>query len=118
MVSDALSLARVSVAPLISADHPLSITVKRAVAFTVREDGHSLSLRSTQPSLALALKENGILLGPGDLVVPELDTPLAAGLTAEVRHAAKVNVSLPEGSSVVYTHEKTWATPSPKRGST
>jgi uncharacterized protein YabE (DUF348 family)/3D (Asp-Asp-Asp) domain-containing protein len=107
MVSDALSLARVPVVPLINAENPLSITVKRAVAFTVKEDGHSLSLRSTQPSLALALKENGILLGPGDLVVPELDTPLASGLNAEVRHASKVTISLPEGSSTVFTHERT-----------
>jgi uncharacterized protein YabE (DUF348 family) len=87
----------------------LSITVKRAVAFTVKEDGHSLSLRSTQPGLALALKENGILLGQGDLVVPDLATPLVSGLNAEVRHASKITVSLPEGSSVVYTHKKTVA---------
>ena len=109
MVSDALSLARVAVAPPISADHPLAITVKRAVSFTVREDGHSLSLRSTQPSLALALKENGILLGPGDLVVPEADTPLVAGLAVDVRHASQINVLLSDSSSVVYTHEKTVA---------
>ena len=109
MVSDALSLARVPVVPLINAENPLSITVKRAVAFTVKEDGHSLSLRSTQPSLALAFKENGILLGPGDLVMPELDTALVAGLNAEVRHASKITISLPEGSSVVYTHERTVA---------
>jgi uncharacterized protein YabE (DUF348 family)/3D (Asp-Asp-Asp) domain-containing protein len=106
MVSDALSLARVPVAPVITSDHPLAITVKRAVGFTVREDGHSLDLRSTQPSLALALKENGVTVGPADLVAPDLDTPLVAGLTADVRHAAQVNVYLPEGSSVLYTHEK------------
>jgi uncharacterized protein YabE (DUF348 family)/3D (Asp-Asp-Asp) domain-containing protein len=109
MVSDALSLARVPVLPMITAENPLSITVKRAVAFTVKEDGHSLSLRSTQPALALALKENGILLGQGDLVVPDLATPLVSGLNAEVRHASKITISLPEGSSVVYTHEKTVA---------
>ena len=109
MVSDALSLARVPVPPVINSENPLSITVKRAVAFTVKEDGHSLSLRSTQPSLALALKESGILLGQGDLVVPELDTPLVSGLNAEVRHASKLTVSLPEGTSVLYTHEKTLA---------
>lgn len=109
MVSDALSLARVPVVPLISDEDPLAITVKRAVSFTVKEDGHSLSLRSTQPSLALALSENGILLGPGDLVMPDVETPLVAGLNAEVRHASKITISLPEGSNVVYTHERTVA---------
>jgi resuscitation-promoting factor RpfB len=106
MVTDALTLARLST-PVINADHPLSITVKRAVAFTVLEDGHSLSLRSTEPTLALALRGNAILLGPADLVVPDPETPLSAGLTAEVDHAAKMNVSLPEGTTVIYSHEKT-----------
>jgi len=106
MVSSALSLARLSIPPVINTEHPLSITVKRAVDFTVREDGHSLSLRSTQPTLALALKENDIILGPADMVAPELDTPLVAGLTAEVRHAARVNVYLPGQSGVIYTREK------------
>ena len=109
MVSDALTLARVPLSPIFNAENPLSITVKRAIAFTVREDGHSLSLRSTQPNLGLALKENGILLGPGDLVMPELEAPLLAGLNAEVRHASKITVSLPEETSIIYTHEKTVA---------
>ena len=75
MVASALSLMRLPTLPP-SDDHPLSVTVKRAVAFTVVEDGHSLSLRSTQPDLALALKENDIVLGPADLVSPDPETPL------------------------------------------
>ncbi len=106
MVVDAISLARLP-ALTISADHPLSITVKRAAPFTVLEDGHSLSLRSTESTLALALKENDIRLGPGDLVRPDPETPLTAGLSAEVDHAAKVTISLPEGTTVVYSRGKT-----------
>ena len=98
MVSDALSLFRaLPVVPLDRRKNPLSITVKRAVAFTVDEDGHSLSLRSTQPSLALALKENGISLRPGRPRRAGAELPLTAGLIAEVRHASKVTVVLPEG---------------------
>ncbi len=106
MVASALSLARLPSLTL-SDDHPLSITVRRAVPLTVLEDGHSLSLRSTEPTLALALKENAILLGPGDLVRPDPETPLTAGLSAEVDHAAKVTISLPEGATVVYSRAKT-----------
>ncbi len=107
MVSDALLLARAPVVPIISNENPLSIMVKRAVPFTVVEDGHEMNLLSTQPSLALALKENDIQIGPADLVMPDPETPLAAGLNVEVRHAAKINVSDPYGDSVIYSLERT-----------
>ncbi|MGA2286591.1 MAG: ubiquitin-like domain-containing protein [Dehalococcoidia bacterium] len=105
-VASALSLMRFP-SPALSDQHPLSVTVKRAAAFTVLEDGHSLSLRSTQPTLAEALKENDIVLGPADLVSPDPQTPLTAGLSAEVDHASRLTITLPEGTSVVYSHEKT-----------
>jgi uncharacterized protein YabE (DUF348 family) len=106
MVASALSLMRLpTLVP--SDDHPLSVAVKRALPFTVVEDGHSLSLRSTEPTLALALEENDIVLGPADLVSPDPETPLTSGLSAEVDHAARLTIILPEGTSVVYSHEKT-----------
>ncbi len=106
MVASALGLMRLpSFVP--SDSQPLSVTVKRAVPFTVVEDGHSLSLLSTQPTLGEALSENDIVLRPEDLVSPDPDTPLTAGLSAEVDHAAKLTVTLPEGTQVVYSREKT-----------
>ncbi len=92
--------------PLLS-QQPLAITVRRAVPFAVREDGHSLSLLSSQPSLSLALEENGILLRPGDLVFPDLTTPLVAGLSVHLYHADTVNVFLPEDKVVLHTHQPT-----------
>lgn len=107
MVSDALTLARVPEVAVPTNDRPLAITVKRAVPFTVREDGHLLEFRSTQPTLALALKENGISLGEGDIVSPELETPLTAGLVTDVEHASKIDVIVADVGQDVYTHEKT-----------
>ena len=86
---------------------PLTITVRRAVPFTVVEDGHSLSLRSSALSLSAALRENGIILRTGDLVLPDVEAPLAAGLAVYVYHADKVNVFLPDGDTVVYSRAST-----------
>jgi len=105
MVSRALTLAGVTVPDPITPQQALTITVRRAVPFTVWEDGHSLDLRSAAPSLSLALTENGILLGPGDAVFPDPDTPLSAGLSAEVSHADQVNVLLPEGTTILHTRK-------------
>ncbi len=107
MVSDALMLARVALSPLIDDQNPLSILVKRAVPFNVDEDGHSMDLLSTEPDVGSALRDNGIQLRPEDLVMPALDTPLAAGLNVEVRHAAELVITDPNGDNVVYTHERT-----------
>jgi 3D (Asp-Asp-Asp) domain-containing protein len=77
------------------------------VPFTVVEDGHSLDLRSSALSLSAALRESGVILRPGDLVLPDLETPLAAGLSVYVYHADKVNVFLPEGDTVIYSRAST-----------
>jgi uncharacterized protein YabE (DUF348 family)/3D (Asp-Asp-Asp) domain-containing protein len=90
-----------------ASQEPLTITVRRAVPFTVVEDGHALDLRSSALSLSAALRENGIILRPGDLVLPDLDAPLAAGLSVYVYHADKVSVFLPEGDTVIYSRAAT-----------
>ncbi|MDI6856782.1 MAG: ubiquitin-like domain-containing protein [Dehalococcoidia bacterium] len=84
---------------------PLSLSLRRAVSFTVIEDGHTLHLRSSELNLSLALKEGGVLIRPGDRVVPDLDTPLVAGMSVHVTHAEKLNVLLPDGERTVYTHQ-------------
>jgi len=91
----------------LASQEPLTITVRRAVPFTVVEDGHTLDLRSSALSLSAALRESGIILRPGDLVLPDFDAPLVAGLSVHVYHADKVNVLLPEGEAVIYSHAST-----------
>jgi len=107
MVSSVRGLVGALKAEPLVLDQPLTITVRRAVPFMVVEDGHSLSLRSSALSLSAALRENGIVLRPGDLVLPDLDAPLAAGLSVYVHHADKVSVFLPEGDAVIYSRAST-----------
>jgi uncharacterized protein YabE (DUF348 family) len=86
---------------------PLSLSLRRAVPFTVIEDGHTLELRSSEGSLSLALNENGIVIRTGDRIMPSLDTPLVAGMSVYVTHAERVNVWLSGTQKVVYTHQPT-----------
>jgi len=107
MVSSMRGLVGALKAEPLALQQPLTITVRRAVPFTVVEDGHSLNLRSSALSLSAALQENGIILRPGDLVLPDVEAPLAAGLSVYVYHADKVNVFLPEGDTVIYSRAST-----------
>lgn len=90
-----------------SPKEPLSLSLRRAVSFTVIEDGHTLHLRSSELSLSLALKDGGVLIRPGDRVVPDLDSSLVAGMSVYVTHAEKLNVLLPDGERTIYTHQRT-----------
>ncbi len=81
----------------------VSIEVRRAVQFEVAEDGQRIPFESSRPTVGLALKEMGVRLGPGDLVVPSTDSELTAGLEITVRHATPITVALPSGRRVVYT---------------
>jgi uncharacterized protein YabE (DUF348 family) len=79
------------------------VSVRRAVPFTVTENGQQLSLRSSHPTVAAALRVAGVRLGAGDAVQPALDTPLTAGMEVHIDHARELVVTLPEGRSTVYT---------------
>lgn len=84
-------------------DEPVNIEVRRAVSFTVIEDGQTLVLKSSRTTVALALKEAEVKLGPGDVVLPTADTELSAGLEVHVRHATPLTVTLPDSKLVLYT---------------
>lgn len=85
------------------ADQPVTLEVRRAVPFTVVENGQELELRSSRESVATGLRDVGVRLGPGDSVQPALDTELSAGLEVHVDHATQVIVTLPEGKTILYT---------------
>ena len=88
-----------------STDHPSLDYREGAVGFTVREDGHSLGLRSTQPTWRSRSKRTASLsVPPTSLSRPR--TPLVAGLTADVRPCRQDQRLLPEGNSVLYTPRK------------
>lgn len=82
---------------------PVALEVRRAVPFSVVENGQPLELRSSRETVATALRDVGVRLGPGDEVQPALDTELTAGLQVHVDHATQVVVTLPEGKTILYT---------------
>ena len=86
---------------------PVALEVRRAVPFTVVDNGQELRLRSSRETVATALRDVGVRLGPGDDVQPPLDTDLTTGLEVHVQHAIQVVVTLPEGKEILYTLAET-----------
>jgi uncharacterized protein YabE (DUF348 family)/3D (Asp-Asp-Asp) domain-containing protein len=90
----------------LSADQVI-LKVRRAVPFTVVEDDQARSLLSSQPTLAQALREWGIRLGPGDEVEPAVSSPLTPGLLVHIWRAQPVTLSVGGIETVIYTHQGT-----------
>ena len=81
----------------------ITLDVRRAVPFTVVENGQRLQLRSSRETVATALHEAGVRVGPGDNVQPAPGTELTAGVQVRVEHASQLTVTLPQGKLVLYT---------------
>ncbi len=81
----------------------IMIDVRRAVPFTIVEDGREVTSTSSRPTVAQALREAGVVVGPGDAVTPDAQATLAADARIELRHARAVTVALPNGHKVLYT---------------
>jgi uncharacterized protein YabE (DUF348 family)/3D (Asp-Asp-Asp) domain-containing protein len=92
-----------SVSAAAASAEPVALEVRRAVPFAVVENGQELQLRSSRETLATALRDVGVRLGPGDEVQPPLDTELTAGLEVHVQHATQLVVTLPEAKTILYT---------------
>lgn len=86
-----------------ASDEPVALEVRRAVPFAVVENGQELQLRSSRETVATALRDVGVRLGPGDEIQPPPATELTAGLQVHVEHAAQVIVTLPEEKAILYT---------------
>ena len=85
------------------ADAEVVVEVRRAVPFTVSQDGNEMTTTTSRPTVAQALHEAGIIVGPGDAVTPAPDAALAAGDVVSIRHAKAVTVTLPDDHRVLYT---------------
>lgn len=85
----------------------ISIDVRRAVPFTIIQDGGESMSTSSRPTVAQALREAGVVIGPGDAVTPDLQAPLDPDTRIDVRHARAVTLALPEGHEVRYTLART-----------
>jgi uncharacterized protein YabE (DUF348 family) len=92
---------------LSASSEQVALIVRRAVPFTVVESDQPQSLLSSQPTLAQALREWGIRLGPGDEVEPAVSSPLTPGLLVHIRRALRVTLSIGGTETVIYTQERT-----------
>src|SRR5207253_800823 len=81
----------------------VAIEVRRAVPFTVIEDGRQIVSTSSRPTVAQALREAGVSMGPGDALTPDLQATLEADMRIELRHAKPLTITLPDDHEVVYT---------------
>lgn len=92
---------------LAASDAPAStaieIAVRRAVPFTIAEDGDEVATTSSRVTVAEALREAGKVIGPGDAVIPDAQTLLDADARIELRHAKDLTVALPDQHRVLYT---------------
>ena len=79
------------------------IEVRRAVPFTIVEDGRELASTSSRQTVAQALREAGVVVGPGDAVSAAQAAALVEGSRIEIRHARAVTLALPDGHRVLYT---------------
>jgi uncharacterized protein YabE (DUF348 family)/3D (Asp-Asp-Asp) domain-containing protein len=84
----------------------IDLKIKRAVPFTIVEDGQSIDFKSARPTVAMALRDAGIRLGPADEVFPALSAELVAGQEVTIKHASAVTIRTGGSSRVVYTHQK------------
>ncbi len=83
------------------------IEIRRAIPFTVIRDGREIETTTSMATIAQALREAGIRLGPGDRVVPDADGALIAGARVEVQTARAVTVTLPDEHRTLYTFAAT-----------
>jgi len=86
---------------------PLTVEVRRAVSFTIAEDGREVRSTSSRTTVAQALREAGVVIGPGDIVTPLLQSRLEPDMRVGVRHATMIVVSLLGHDKLVYTHART-----------
>lgn len=85
--------------------HEVVLTVHRAVPLTIVEDGRRIELKSSRPTVAMALSEAGIRIGPADEVFPPLSAALVAGMEVQVKHARAITLRTGTTSQIIYTHK-------------
>jgi uncharacterized protein YabE (DUF348 family) len=101
-------LAAARVLPSDPATAPrIDIEVRRAVPFTIVEDGREIQTTTSRPTVAQALREAGKTIGPGDRVAPDAQAAIESDARIELRHAKAVTVTLPHDHQVLYTFAAT-----------
>jgi uncharacterized protein YabE (DUF348 family) len=83
------------------------VEVRRALPVTIVEDGEETVTTSSRWTVAQALREAGVVVGPGDVVAPTMEADLVHSMRIEIRHAKPVTIALPDGHRVVYSLSNT-----------
>jgi uncharacterized protein YabE (DUF348 family) len=83
--------------------------VRSGETMTLQVNGESWQARTHQQTVRAFLREVGLVLRPEDIVLPQLDTPLAEGHTVVVQRALPVLVEADGQVLERYTHSRTVA---------
>ena len=85
---------------------PVRITVRRAVPFTLHENGQATTLHTTAPTVGEALRRIGLTLYLADGVQPGLGERIRAGLHVTVDRSAPVTVQVDGRTLRTRTHRE------------
>jgi uncharacterized protein YabE (DUF348 family)/3D (Asp-Asp-Asp) domain-containing protein len=85
------------------ASGPAQLEIRRAVPFTIYEDGRPVTFKSARPNLELALQDAGVRLGPADIVDPPINASIVAGMGVTVKHAKAVTLLIGTEEHTIYT---------------
>jgi 3D (Asp-Asp-Asp) domain-containing protein len=88
-------------------DEIVELEVRRAHPFVIDDEGREVTSTTSRPTVAQALREAGVAVGPGDVVTPDLRAAMTIDTRIEVRRAHPVTIALPDGHRVVYTLART-----------
>ncbi len=83
------------------------IDIRRAVPLTIVEDGQVIAFRSARQTVAQALGDAGVRLGPADEIWPDPADTLVAGQQVVVNHASEITVRLGDSARTIYTRQTT-----------
>ena len=96
----------VSASPDASKANPVQITVRRAVPFTLHEDGQETVLYTTAPTIGEALRRAGFTFYLADGVRPGLGERMTAGLQVHVDRSIPVTVQVDGRTLRARTHRE------------
>ncbi len=93
----------IQVSPTLTPATAIDIEVRRAVRFVITDEGREIESISSRPTIAEALREAALVVGPGDVVLPDPLAALEVDTNINILRAHAVTIALPEGHRVVYT---------------
>jgi len=71
---------------------PPFVSLRRAISVTLNDDGVTMTLVSTQPTVGRVLQEQKVQLYPGDAITPDLQTAVTPGLVITVERSLPVEI--------------------------